>query len=139
MRDEFTNKTKELLAKRVAWRCSFPGCGRITIGPGHKDSKDIINLGEAAHINAASSNGPRYDEAMTSQQRESIDNGIWLCRHHARMIDSDYFNYSAATLKQWKTLAEENTYQLLKVFEKEEIKIQTNLVAIGHKILFQGI
>ena len=100
MRDEFTRKTKETLAKRVAWRCSFPGCERITIGPGHKNSVDIINMGEAAHINAASILGPRYDERMSTVQRSSIENGIWMCRQHAKMIDSDAINYSAETLKQ---------------------------------------
>lgn len=54
MRDNFTLKTKETLAKRVAWRCSFPGCGRITVGAGHKDNNHVINLGEACHIYAAS-------------------------------------------------------------------------------------
>ncbi|WP_461629513.1 hypothetical protein [Labilibaculum euxinus] len=139
MRDDFSNKTKDTLAKRVAWRCSFPGCGRLTIGPGHKDSSDTVNLGEAAHINAASSNGPRFDETMTSEQRKSIDNGIWMCRHHARMIDSDYFNYSSATLKQWKRLAEDETYRLLKELERGEIKQPTTLIAIGQEIVFEGI
>ncbi len=139
MRDEFSNKTKETMAKRVAWRCSFPGCGRLTIGPGHKDSADVVNLGEAAHINAASPKGPRFDEAMASEQRKSIDNGIWMCRHHARIIDSDYFNYSSATLKQWKRLAEEETYRLLKELERDEIKKPTTLIAIGQEIVFEGI
>ncbi|WP_303917881.1 hypothetical protein [Draconibacterium sediminis] len=139
MRDDFSNKTKDTLAKRVAWRCSFPGCGRLTIGPGHKDSSDFVNLGEAAHINAASFNGPRFDETMTSEQRKSIDNGIWMCRHHARMIDSDYFNYSSATLRQWKKLAEEETYRLLKELERDDIKKPTTLIAIGQEIVFEGI
>lgn len=139
MRDDFSNSTKDTLAKRVAWRCSFPGCSRLTIGPGHKNSCDIVNLGEAAHINAASPNGPRYDETMTPEQRRFIDNGIWMCRHHARIIDSDYYNYSSATLKQWKRVAEDETYRLLKELERSELKKTTTLIAIGQEIVFEGI
>jgi hypothetical protein len=138
MRDEFTNKTKDTLAKRVAWRCSFSGCARITVGPGHQNSNDIVNLGEAAHINAASPKGPRFDETMSPEQRKSIDNGVWMCRHHARMIDSDFFNYSAATLKQWKEIAENETYRLLKELEGTSNKKPTTLVAIGKEIVFEG-
>jgi len=139
MRDEFSNKTKETMAKRVAWRCSFPGCGRLTIGPGHKNSHDVVNLGEAAHINAASPKGPRFDESMTSEERSSIVNGIWMCRHHARMIDSDFLNYSSSTLRQWKAIAEEETYRLLKELEKEDNRIPTTLISIGKEIIFEGI
>lgn len=139
MRDDFSNKTKDTLAKRVAWRCSFPGCARLTVGPGHKNSSEVVNLGEAAHIFAASTNGPRFDETMDSEQRKSIDNGIWMCRHHARMIDTDYVNYSAATLKQWKILAEEETYKLLKELEQAERKKPSTLIAIGQEIIFEGI
>ena len=53
MRDEFSVKTKEKLAKRVAYRCSNPQCRKPTIGP--KDESDgTISIGEAAHIRAAS-------------------------------------------------------------------------------------
>ena len=139
MRDNFSKKTKELLAKRVAFRCSFPGCHRITIGPSKEDNESVINLGEAAHINAASQNGPRYDESMTPEERRSISNGIWMCRHHARMIDADFINYSESTLRQWKELAEKRTYELLEEFGKEEVKLPTTLIAIGGQIVVEGI
>lgn len=139
MRDNFTKKTKDLLAKRVAYRCSFSGCRIITIGPGHLHSEDIINLGEAAHINAASKNGPRYDEKMTTEERKSIDNGVWMCRNHARMIDSDFINYSSDTLKQWKKIAENETYRLLKELEGANNKKPTTLVAIGKEVVFEGV
>jgi len=139
MRDDFTKRTKELLAKRVAWGCSFLGCGINTIGPGHKNSEDIISLGEAAHIHAAAPNGPRYEEKMTTEDRKSIDNGVWMCRQHARMIDSDFINYSAATLRQWKIIAEAETYESLREIEKIKRKPPTTLVAIGKEVIFEGI
>lgn len=139
MRDNFTNKTKDIIAKRVAWRCSFPGCNIITVGAGHDNNSQVINLGEAAHINAASKNGPRYDNSMTLQQRISVDNGIWMCRHHARLIDSDYFNYSAQTLRQWKRIAECKTYDYLQTLKKELSTDSTTLISIGQEIVFEGI
>ncbi|RXM40449.1 hypothetical protein BOQ62_05615 [Chryseobacterium sp. CH21] len=140
MRDNFTSKTKEILAKRVAWRCSFPGCGRITVGAGHKGNNTVINLGEACHIYAAAPLGPRYNESMSQEQRSSIDNGIWLCKHHAKIIDSDYYNYSAETLIQWKILAEKKAFNLLENLEKEVLyHIPTTFVAIGSNIVIDAI
>lgn len=139
MRDNFSEKTKKILACRVAWRCSFPGCYRITIGPGNKSSDDVINLGEAAHITAASKKGPRYDEKLTSEERKSMDNGIWMCRHHAKLIDSDFENYSTSTIRQWKKIAEENTYYSLKEFTRDLNELPRTLVAIGKQIVFEGI
>ena len=89
-RDDFTPATKRALADRVAWRCSCPGCGQLTVGPSHENEEKTTIVGEAAHITAASKGGPRYDPHLTSEDRKSISNGIWMCRHHARLIDSDY-------------------------------------------------
>lgn len=140
MRDNFSQKTKEIIAKRVAWRCSFPGCGRITVGAGHRDKSDVINLGEASHIYAASPEGPRYDESMSQEERKSIDNGIWMCKHHARIIDSDYHNYSPETLKQWKEIAEKHTFKSLENLEREILpNIPTTLIAIGRSIVINAI
>lgn len=138
MRDDFTKTTKDILAKRVAWRCSFLGCERITIGPGQSSSSQIINVGEAAHITAASPKGPRFDDKMTSPERISVDNGIWMCRQHAKMIDSDFLNYSAETLRQWKKIAEQTTYAHLKDLSKEP-NFPTTLIELGEKIIFEGI
>jgi len=33
VRDEFSQKTLEVLAKRVGVRCSNPGCRKVTTGP----------------------------------------------------------------------------------------------------------
>lgn len=73
MRDEFNQKTKQRLAERVGYHCSKCGC--LTSGPG-TDENDSVNIGEAAHICAASEGGPRYDPNMSSEERSSIDNGI---------------------------------------------------------------
>lgn len=135
-RDEFRENTKRRLADRVAWKCCYPGCNTTTIGPSHLNSVDVVNLGEAAHICAAAEGGPRFDPGMTSEARRSIDNGIWMCRHHARLIDSDYSNYSSATLKQWKIQAENKAYEALEIPNKQETVDPATLVQLGDHLVF---
>ena len=68
MRDEFSVKVKDLLAKRVAYCCSNPECGMATIGP-NSDAMKATSIGVAAHISAASTNGPRFDREMSEETR----------------------------------------------------------------------
>lgn len=75
MRDDFDEQTKEILARRVGFRCSDPNCRKLTSGP-QVDSSRAINIGVAAHITAASIGGPRYDSKMSSEERKSPENGI---------------------------------------------------------------
>lgn len=138
MRHEFSDKVKKVLAGRVAYRCSFPGCGRITVGPGHNNNEHVVNLGEAAHIYAASNNGPRANASMTEDELSSIDNGIWMCRTHARFIDSDQINYSAETLVQWKRNAEEITYKNLQELERDYPGNSQTLISLTRSLIFSG-
>jgi hypothetical protein len=100
-RDEFKASTKSRLAGRAQFSCSFEGCSEITIGPasGHQG---VINTGEAAHITAAAPDGPRFDPGLTPEQRRSADNGIWMCRRHAWIIDHDKQTYTVDVLRRWK-------------------------------------
>lgn len=108
-RDDFSAKTKEILAKRVAYCCSNPNCGIKTIGP-NSDSKGFTNIGIAAHITAASVGGPRYSSFLTQEQRSSEMNGIWLCQNCAHLIDVDVQKYPEVLLRKWKQIAENNVY-----------------------------
>ena len=112
MRDEISPSRKEQLARRVGYRCSNPGCKRPTIGPHTSDSKSV-SIGVASHITAASAGGPRYDHAITSDERGSISNAIWLCQACAKLIDSDTVRYSHAVLTGWKKAAEESIRKTL--------------------------
>jgi hypothetical protein len=107
MRDDFALKTKELLAKRVANRCSNPGCRQLTSGP-QKDPTKVVNIGVAAHITAASTDGPRFDPSLTPGERQAVENGIWLCQSCAKLVDNDPIRYGVNVLRQWKTLAEKS-------------------------------
>lgn len=105
-RDDFRKTTKDVLAKRVGYMCSNPSCRKLTIGPNEVGSK-ATSIGVAAHITAASSGGPRYDEDLTSEQRSHIDNGIWLCGNCSILIDKDEDKFSKELLYEWKEIAEE--------------------------------
>ena len=127
-----------ILAQRVAYRCSFPGCKRITIGPGHLNQEDVIKIGEAAHIYSAAPNGPRNNPNLSTEERTSIKNGIWMCKNHARIIDVDEINYSAETLLQWKMLSEKYVYDKLETLEKEEENMPYTLIMMGVNIIFKA-
>ena len=111
-RDDFSEKTKRILRERVGGRCSNPSCRKETCGPSDKENKSVI-LGEAAHIRAAAPGGPRYEEAMSAEERSGISNGIWLCRDCARLIDLEVSSYPVQTLLDWKEQAEQRQREYL--------------------------
>jgi hypothetical protein len=104
-RDDFPRAIVERLAKRAAQRCSNPGCRRATSGP-HEDNTKVVLIGVGAHISAAAPGGPRYDALLTSSERSSIENAIWLCQNCAKLVDSDPNRYSVDLLRNWKKLHE---------------------------------
>lgn len=138
-RDEFTEKTKQILAERVGWRCSYPGCVLATIGP-HTDDNKSTCLGEAAHITAAMPGGPRFDANLTAEGRRNISNGIWMCKPHARLIDVDKDNFSSATLRQWKILAERKAYEALEQGPVPgSLAEPQTLIAFGLRTVVKGV
>ena len=67
----------------------------------------------AAHITAASEGGPGFDASLTSEERKSFRNGIWLCQTCAKLIDSDATTYPVRLLSQWKEQAERRAFAQL--------------------------
>ena len=78
VRDEFTAATKDLIAKRAGYLCSNPDCRCPTVGAaeGHDG---VVNVGVAAHITAASPDGPRYDPALTNEERRDLSTPQQKC------------------------------------------------------------
>ena len=101
-RKEFSEKTKTIIAKRAGYRCSFPDCNKILIGPGSA-SEEVIELGECAHIFAASKNGPRKKGALSDEDLRKAENGIYLCREHHKIIDAKQTDYPSELLMQYKS------------------------------------
>lgn len=105
MRDDFSSKIKDILAKRVGYLCSNSRCKKPTCGPNDIPNK-VVNIGVAAHITAASKGGPRYNSTLEPNQRSSLNNGIWLCQNCAKLIDSNPKKYSISIIQEWKDKAE---------------------------------
>ena len=107
-RDDFSAATKKILADRAGYRCSYLGCGKPTIGPSDESATASSSIGMAAHIAAAAGGkgARRYLSSMTKEQRVGIDNGIWMCANHGKIVDTDEKRFSIAMLQQWKLNAE---------------------------------
>jgi hypothetical protein len=101
MRDEFYQKAKIRLSMKSGMTCSNPNCRIFTGGPDE-------NIGVAAHITAASPDGPRYDPVLSVKQRRSYENGIWLCQDCAKLVDNRVYEaqYPITLLRLWRQIAE---------------------------------
>ena len=110
--DDFKLATKREIAARQVHMCAYPNCFATTSGPSETDGKSV-NIGEAAHITAAQPGGPRYEESLTQAERRDAENGIWMCRTHAALIDRDVERYTTDKLKDWKYQAEDRAGRLL--------------------------
>lgn len=115
MSDDFSQKTKEILARRVAYRCSNPACRKPTIGP-HYDPMKSTSIGVTAHITAAAPNGPRYNPDLSPGERQFIENGIWLCENCASLIDKNPDRFPIELLETWKEEAENEAFNNLQVY-----------------------
>lgn len=95
-----------MLARRVGHRCSNPNCRQLTSGP-QTDPEKAINIGVASHICAAAPGGKRYKESMSTDERKSIENGIWCCQNCGKLVDNDEIRYTEDLLLDWKRLSEQ--------------------------------
>ena len=109
-RDDFPQKVIDNVAKRAGYMCSWPECGKRTVGAGEEQAT-VVNIGVAAHINAAAPGGPRYDSQQTREQRASPENAIWLCQDHAKMMDADPTAYPEQLVRDWKRTHEDRIRQ----------------------------
>ncbi|MGW4894109.1 hypothetical protein ACWEQL_17825 [Kitasatospora sp. NPDC004240] len=105
----FHEKTKLVLAQRAAYRCSNPGCGKLTIGPG-SGAEDTSSTGTASHIYAAAEGGPRGTGGLSPEQRRHASNGIWLCASCGGLVDTNEGRrYPVSLLRGWRDLHETRT------------------------------
>src|SRR5437764_136504 len=105
VRDNFTIEVKRSVADRVNHLCSNPACRVPTSGP-QVDPSKALNLGVAAHITAASPNGPRFNRELTPEQRKHADNAIWLCQNCGKLVDNDPDGFTEEEIRHWKQNAE---------------------------------
>ena len=108
-RINFSAEARHVIAARAGFRCSYPGCGRLTIGPA-KSPNDFENNGFASHIYSASDDGPRGKGGLAPEQIKLPTNGIWMCGDHESLIDKkNGIRFPVSVLQSWKALHEFRT------------------------------
>lgn len=105
--NDFPESIRRKLRDRVANLCSNPECRKNTVAANLETIDNRTVIGEAAHICAASSGGPRFNDEMIAKDIKSFKNGIWLCSICHNIIDREPKNYPVEMLKSWKVSAEE--------------------------------
>ncbi|MBB2964246.1 hypothetical protein [Methylobacterium sp. R2-1] len=108
-RHNFSDENRHVIAARAGFRCSYPGCNQLTIGPA-KSSDTFENTGFGCHIYSASEKGPRGQGLLTPEQIKHPTNGIWMCGSHENLIDKKSgVRFPVHTLQSWKALHEYRT------------------------------
>lgn len=97
---DYTAGTERALYAFSAATCYFPDCPtRVVV---FVNGEPVSNV-EIAHIRGANPGSPRYDPAMTNDERRSFTNLILLCRPHHNVVDRlRPANYSVELLTGWK-------------------------------------
>lgn len=111
MSNYISDKVKKTLFAQSMNCCEFPECNEPIV-----DEKGIVK-GEICHIEG--SRGPRFNESLSNEQINSIDNLILLCPNHHTVIDKDIENYTVEKIKKWKN---KNQEQFSKFIEKLPLK-----------------
>lgn len=113
-RDDFPDSVRDAIARKSGYRCSNPNCPtRASLIGASSDGRKKINMGIVAHIRAAAPGGARYDPTMTPQERGGEENGLFLCRHCAALVDADDTAYPPEVLHQWRRMAYQRAAQSL--------------------------
>jgi len=108
-RSQFPPPVRRNLSNRAGNKCSNPDCRAPTSGA-QRGGNAAIDVGIAAHITAASPGGPRYDHTLSPKDRNSLENGIWLCIKCHALVDHDPGKYTIGLLHVWKRHAEDASH-----------------------------
>lgn len=138
-------------------KCAFPNCRQEII-----DENNHV-IGEICHIEAANTDGPRFNQNQTDEERRSLNNLILLCPTHHKIVDCNkkytveklrklkyeheqkyrYNNYlvkteileiiSAEFKKLWDEIKIANTQQHIFQELAIEIEVNKNFIAIANE------
>src|SRR5450830_488440 len=75
---------------------------------------------------------------MTADERAGIDNGIWLCATHARLIDVDHHAYPVEKLRGMKAAHERHIASQMRDGAGAAQNFTSDLAALGPELLFTG-
>lgn len=103
MARNYTQLTVKQLFLTSGHFCAYPGCSSAIV---EFTSGDPVILGQIAHIEGSSDDGPRPNADLTPAERDSYANLLVLCAHHHSLVDKIDSAYPVETLKEWKRAAE---------------------------------
>ncbi len=88
----YSGRTLKILWGRAAGRCAVPEC-RIELFADATEHDPIVLIGDIAHIEAASNQGPRANATSLVGSRDEYENLILLCKNcHARLDGQKHTN-----------------------------------------------
>ncbi len=110
-----SEKQRAELYVAAGGRCEFPNCGdRVDL---HDTTKERVAYWEAAHVIAASADGPRGDPERSEELADKVENHLLLCRSHHKPIDTESQGhaYTEAELLEFKERHEKHIEALLDI------------------------
>ncbi|MCR5976692.1 hypothetical protein GDN83_02795 [Gordonia jinghuaiqii] len=106
MARNYTSLTLKQLFLTSGHYCAFPDCA-VAIVEFTNDGPVV--LGEIAHIEGSSDDGPRPNPTLAPSDRDRYPNLVVLCAHHHTLVDKIDSEYPVETLRDWKRAAEKAT------------------------------
>ncbi len=100
-RRSYSTADRALLWSRSGGVCCFPDCQVKCVEEADNETPSVV-IGQIAHIEAKSDNGPRANPALSEQQRDQYPNLILLCPTHHRLVDARESTYTSELLLSWK-------------------------------------
>lgn len=88
---------RKQLFNRSKNQCAYTGCALPIVDP-----RTTCVVGQIAHIEAANSKGPRFNEKSTNEQRRAYTNLILLCYGCHRIIDLEVADHPVEMLRDMK-------------------------------------
>ena len=99
-RRNYSQPTRAMLWAYSGGVCCFPECDVSCVD--ETESGNTITIGQIAHIEAESDNGPRANPSLSDQERNAFPNLIVLCPTHHRIVDTDENTYTVEKMREWK-------------------------------------
>lgn len=114
--------------------CAFPRCANVLI------NSDGVMVADICHIEGVE--GPRFNPAMSNEQRRSAANLVMLCKSHHATVDGNEAKYTVAKLKNVKQQHEAKFAEIDDRLQQgfvEQFLDQTEALAPTHPKTFAGL
>lgn len=98
----YSDRTLKVLWGRAAGRCTMPEC-RTELFVDDSEYDPVVIIGDIAHVEAASDDGPRGNQGKPTGNRDEYDNLILLCKNCHSRIDGQRRKFAIDTIRKIKT------------------------------------